>query len=128
MNNNVRKAKDLAAKPYVTIVYLNPTTDGEGFVFVATNPEIEGCKAQGLTMEEAQANLDEVRIDMIEHLLNYNLPIPDPAWVATTAGNESIEAENVYREKDLEEPLDLYIEPEYQELLHEALLKVLVAL
>lgn len=80
MNNDYELAKQLAAKPYTLVIFREPTTDGEGDIFLAQNPELDGCKAQGLTMEEARDNLTDVRIEMIEHLLTHQLPIPSPQW------------------------------------------------
>jgi len=78
--DNLEKAKQLANRPYVVEMYRDNTTDGKGFVFLAVNPEIKRCKAQGLTMEEALSNLDDVRIILFEHFLDHNLIIPAPAW------------------------------------------------
>ncbi len=78
MSNKQETAKELASRAYRLVMFRNPTTDEDGFVYVAMNPEIERCKAQGLTMEEAQENLNEVRIFLIEHLLVHDLRIPHP--------------------------------------------------
>jgi predicted RNase H-like HicB family nuclease len=58
------------------------TTDG-GEVFVAFNPDLDGCMAQGDTPQEAVKNLDAVRIEYFEHLLEHGLPIPAPKPVET---------------------------------------------
>jgi len=39
--------------------------------------------AQGETPQEALENLDEVRIDYFEHLLEFKLPIPVPNTITT---------------------------------------------
>lgn len=84
MNENLReKAKTLAARPYL-IRIVRDDSEPEEVLFVALNPELEGCVAQGLSVEEAEANLDEFRIDYIEHLLEHNLPVPDPATTPVT--------------------------------------------
>lgn len=40
--------------------------------------------AQGTTVEEAEANLNDFRIDYIEHLLEHNLPVQPPASKVTS--------------------------------------------
>jgi predicted RNase H-like HicB family nuclease len=55
-------------------------------LYLAINPELEGCMAQGDSPEEAIANLDEVRTDYIEHLLDHKLPVPSPFTTVTTSG------------------------------------------
>jgi len=71
------KAIELARLPYTVELLRDKTTDGD-YVYLAQNPELEGCMAQGLTEEEALSNLDEVRIEHIEHLLENDLPVPYP--------------------------------------------------
>lgn len=111
MSGNYKKAKELAARPYVTMVYLHLTTDGKDYVFVAENPDIKGSKAQGLTMKEAQENLEEVRIDLIEHFLDHNLSVPDPMWVAVADA-----LNNVDNRAGIEE-IELTTEPENLDVL-----------
>lgn len=84
MIDNRKKAEALAARPYVLVIARESAIDGDGYVYVAMNTEIEGCKAQGLTMAEAKENLNDVRVDLIEHLLNHNLPIPSPSAIEQT--------------------------------------------
>ncbi len=67
----------LADTPYSTMVALDETTDGEP-IYVALNPELEGCVSQGDTVEEAVNNLGDARIDYIESLLEDGLSVPDP--------------------------------------------------
>ncbi len=81
-------------RPYILVVFRDETTDDEP-VYVALNPELDGCVAQGDSMQEAQENLEEYRIDHIEHLLKHNLPVPgpalpEPAWMATTIEEDSV--------------------------------------
>ena len=81
MTNNLRnQATELAKRHYRTIGFRDETTDGEP-IYVAINPELEGCVAQGETMDEAYRNLAEVRLDCIQHLLEHGLSIPEPQFI-----------------------------------------------
>jgi predicted RNase H-like HicB family nuclease len=53
------------------------TTDGKE-IYLASHPELFGCMAQGVTIEEAQENLKEATIEYIESLLEDGLDIPQP--------------------------------------------------
>jgi predicted RNase H-like HicB family nuclease len=79
------KAKALAMRPY-TLRLLYDDSVSEDPLYVAVNPELDGCVAEGETVEEAEANLAEFRVEYIEHLLKHGLPIPPPASTATTTG------------------------------------------
>lgn len=79
MNNDelLRKAETLASRKYLTIVRYEP--EGEGAPdYVALHPEFPGCVAQGNTVREARASLDEATVFWIRCLLEDNLPVPDP--------------------------------------------------
>lgn len=73
----LEKAKKIASENYQIQVYLDETTDG-GNIYVALNPELYGCLAQGETREEAIQNLYDFRVDYIAHLIENKLPIPKP--------------------------------------------------
>jgi predicted RNase H-like HicB family nuclease len=89
MKTNLRqKAEILAERPYFVKVVQDETTEGEK-VWVASNPELEGCFGQGVTQEEAEINLKEARIDFIHSLLEDNLPVPDPQTIATMTSSDS---------------------------------------
>jgi predicted RNase H-like HicB family nuclease len=75
-------AIELSKLGYATDLLRDKTTDGD-YIFLAVNPELEGCMAQGETREDAVANLEEVRVDYFEHLLEFNLPIPTPGLTQT---------------------------------------------
>lgn len=120
MSNYREKAKELALRSYTLVMLRDPTTDEGDFVYMAMNPEIEGCKAQGLTMEEAQENLNEVRIDLIEHLLTHGLSVPVPT---TTAGVALLELGEMIREANMDEFFERTIQPKDREQLFEASLK-----
>jgi|GEM_PF-3908773 len=76
----LEKAKVLASQPY-TIQIIQDDSDEDEILYVALNPELDGCLAQGLSVEEAESNLDEFRIEYIAHLLEHNLPVPKPASI-----------------------------------------------
>jgi predicted RNase H-like HicB family nuclease len=99
------QARYLATKPYTVVAFRDTTTDDD-YIYVALNPEIEGCVAQGETMEEAQRNLDEVRIGIIEHLLEHNLPVPEPARMEVDTEDDSIELDEMRREPDKEDAVN----------------------
>jgi len=84
-NNLHEKALQLAARPY-TVRILRDDSDSET-LYLALNPELEGCMAQGETVTEAESNLDEVRVIYIEHLLEHNLPVPYPESMTTVTGD-----------------------------------------
>ncbi len=80
--SNRKHAEELANRPYSEMALRDRTTDDD-FLYVAMTPELEGCIVQGETMREALDNLQLFRIDYIEHLLDNDLPVPDPAWAVT---------------------------------------------
>jgi predicted RNase H-like HicB family nuclease len=82
-------AQDLAARKYDVEVLRDETTDGQP-IFLARNPELSGCKAQGTTIEEALSNLIEARADYIYGLLEDGLSVPDPTPVATSTSTAAI--------------------------------------
>lgn len=89
MKNNLReRAKTLAVRPY-TVRILRDDSEIDQPLYLALNPELEGCIAQGETIKEAEQNLAEFRVDYIEHLLQHDLPVPYPESMATVTGNVS---------------------------------------
>ena len=84
----MKEAEKLAARPYIDQVIKDETTSGKP-IFVALSPELEGCIAQGVTLEEAIQNLKEARIDYIYSLLEDGLPVPKPQVQSTTTTSGS---------------------------------------
>ena len=83
----VRKARHLADRFYSFEVVRDFTTD-EQAIFMASNPELAGCMAQGTTEELALANLADARVDYIASLLEDDIRVPDPTISASiTAGS-----------------------------------------
>ena len=93
---NREKAVELSKLGYTIELLRDKTTDGD-YIYLARNPEIEGCMAQGLNEEEAISNLDEARVDLIEHFLNHNIPIPYPNrdLASTQTSRENIIQKNL---------------------------------
>jgi predicted RNase H-like HicB family nuclease len=90
-NNLQEKAMELASRPYTLFVFLDETTDS-GTVFVAMNPDLPGCIAQGDSAEEAESILSEVRTDYMAHRLVHALPIPEPGLAREQSGRLSDQA------------------------------------
>ena len=76
-------ARELASRPYITIVLLDETTDGDP-IYVALNPELKGLIVQGETVEEARGNLNETRVEFILDMLEDGLDIPGPQKIHGT--------------------------------------------
>lgn len=97
-----------ANRRYALFVFLDETTDG-GTVYVATNPDLPGCVAQGDTIEEAESILAEVRSDYFAHRLAHHLPpVPETAAVRG-AGNVGPGRSTTFR---IIEPDDGLAEPD----------------
>lgn len=73
----LEKAKELAARNYRTVIESDELSNGRS-IFIARNLELEGCKSQGYTPEEARNNLDLARIDYIYSLLEDGIIPPEP--------------------------------------------------
>lgn len=83
MSKKLRKqAEELAARKYATFVFRDTTTTDEP-IYVACNPELEGCYTQGETVQEARENLNQFRVDYIHHLLQNQLEVPEPFGIRT---------------------------------------------
>lgn len=80
-NNQPQETLVPRLSSYSLFVFLDETTDGDT-IYVATNPDLPGCIAQGDTIAEAEDILAEVREDYIAYLLAHNLAVPEPqsAW------------------------------------------------
>jgi predicted RNase H-like HicB family nuclease len=75
------RAKLLALRKYLSFVFLDRANASEP-IYVALNPDLDGCVAIGQTVPEALANLDEVRLAYVEHLLEHHLPVPEPSLIS----------------------------------------------
>lgn len=72
------EAIQLANRQYAHLVFLDEATDDTS-IYIALNPELDGCISQGDTPREAIQNLSEARIDYIESILEDGLVIPEPS-------------------------------------------------
>ncbi|MGA9398355.1 MAG: type II toxin-antitoxin system HicB family antitoxin [Anaerolineaceae bacterium] len=109
----------LSKYPYTVELFRDKTTDGD-YIFLARNPELEGCMAQGLTEEEALSNLNEVRIEHIEHLLEHHLPVPYPnravASSQVSGGNIVLRELPAINLSGIKEHLTKEVQPDTKEL------------
>jgi predicted RNase H-like HicB family nuclease len=107
-----KKAEELAARQYLTLVNRETDEDGE-YYFVAVNPELPGCRADGDTPDAAKKNLAEARVDFIYFLLEDNLPVPDPdSFTVQSEREQYLKANASPRQSD---PKHLDISPEYDQ-------------
>lgn len=62
---------------------------GEEVCYMAVNPELDGCMAQGDTPSEAVRNLEDARQSYIAAAIKRGLPIPLPKMMAVNGTAES---------------------------------------
>ena len=74
-------AKEFAGKKYITSIVLEKDIEGKDR-YLAVNPELFGCMAQGDTPEEAEENLFLARIDYIYDYLVDGDEVPKPNYFA----------------------------------------------
>lgn len=86
-------AKELATRNYKLSVFEDRLSNGQT-IYMAKNPELKGCMAQGKTIDEAIKNLKDARIDYIYDSLEDNIPVPSPAALATQTAF-TIDAEQI---------------------------------
>ena len=90
----------LAFRSYSTEVSVYKLSNGED-AYVAENPELDGCMAQGSSFDEAVDRLKTVRVDFIYYLLVDGLEVPEPGemykgyYVTMGSSNEVIFIKNV---------------------------------
>lgn len=82
MPNLLEQAQLLANRPYLSVVFLDKSTEGEP-VYVAFNPELEGCISQGDSVAEARHNLNDARVDFVYFLLEDGLSVPAPQFLSS---------------------------------------------
>jgi predicted RNase H-like HicB family nuclease len=101
----LEKAKQLSFQNYALKMEEDVLSDGSP-IFLASNPELQGCKSQGRTIDEAVFNLAEARIDYIYSLLEDDLPVPEPVIVNTSTGTFPDAVATYVREFTIEYPDD----------------------
>jgi len=94
MDNKIfEQAKQLAARNYSLAVFEENTPEGQT-VFIAKNPELYGCMAEGASLEEATENLADARIDYIYSLLQDGLDVPEPTAIKAVVTSDTVSAFN----------------------------------
>lgn len=79
MNSELwEQAEKFADRSYDITVETDTLSDGQT-VYLLRHPELPGCKAQGITLDEAKTNLNDARVDYIYALLECGLEVPVPA-------------------------------------------------
>jgi predicted RNase H-like HicB family nuclease len=78
MDDLWEKAERLASRLYPITIERDHLSDGS-VVYLARNPELPGCKAQGTSIQEATTNLEKAQVDYIHALLESGLPVPEPS-------------------------------------------------
>lgn len=79
----IQRAHHLVAQPYALVIQLDRTNEGKP-VYIAYPPELNDCIAQGNTVEEAIAELAELRFEFILWLLEDGLSVPPPSAQTVT--------------------------------------------
>lgn len=74
----LHQAEDLASRNYSMAVYIEKNDQGQT-LYLAENPELYGCMAEGNSLEEAIENLRDARIDYIQTMLEDRIDVPEPA-------------------------------------------------
>jgi antitoxin HicB len=69
-------AKDLSY--YLSLRYPIEAHESEGGGYFVTHPDLDGCMAEGATLEEAVANLADSRELWIEARLEGGYTVPEP--------------------------------------------------
>jgi len=85
-----QQAETLAKRAYISVVAKEMTEANEP-VFIARNLEIPNCIAEGDTPEASLQMLAEMREDIIAHMLEFNLPVPDPRTITSGTMNLFLE-------------------------------------
>ena len=75
--HTIRQAEEIAAMDYRVLVDREDDHDGPP-IFVAHIAEIPECVAQGASPEQAQAELREILVDVIQYMLDSAIDVPRP--------------------------------------------------
>ena len=87
------KAKRLASQPYHIVISREEVEDGK-YVFFLSYIELPGCNAQGDTLEEAVAELEEVTYEYILGYLEDGVPVPAPYATSHTTSGKPVSIPN----------------------------------
>ncbi len=96
-NALLERATILAEKPYSIEVIKDKTTTGKS-IYLLVHHELDGCMAQGQTIEEGMSNLRDATREYILSLLEDGLPIPEPEITSsvTQYSDASTNHEDIY--------------------------------
>jgi predicted RNase H-like HicB family nuclease len=90
----LEEAIKLASRPYNITVSQDRLSNGSK-VYMARNPELAGCKAQGNSPTDAINNLRDARIDYIYYLIEDGLEVPVPATQTNITSSQIVEPQPV---------------------------------
>lgn len=109
-------AIQLASRNYNIVISHDSLSDGKK-IYMARNPELQGCKAQGMSQMEAIKNLRDARIDYIYYLLEDGIDVPVPNTQNSITGSQVVTPETlVYAaHPSIEDVIDAVIRPEGRE-------------
>lgn len=104
----LEKAEILSKHEYKTTISTEKLSDGR-VVYMAKNPELEGCMAQGFTKEEAIRNLEEARLEYIYDGLEDGETFidPYPETISLDQLNMQDTQINIQIKKTLNQPDDI---------------------
>jgi predicted RNase H-like HicB family nuclease len=88
------QAIKLASRPYNITVSQDKLSNGST-IYMARNPELPGCKAQGNSPTDAINNLRDARIDYIYYLIEDGLEVPVPTTLANITSSGIVEPQPV---------------------------------
>ena len=103
-----RIAEQLAARQHYTVIEREETEEGEHY-YVATHPDLAGCRADGKTPEEAKTELAKARVDFIYFLLEDNLTVPEPKTYEVEFGPERVKEYTDIPEQEQPIPYSGYV-------------------
>ena len=124
--NILQQAEKLAERNYTILMSVDKLSNGKE-IFMAKNPELFGCMAQGASRKEAVENLNKARVDYIYDSIVNGVPLPDPAPIAVQTVDASYfigpEQFTIEIKKSVEDRLQDAIQPKNRQPLFEASLR-----
>jgi len=90
-----KKALEIAGQPYTIAIMRDETTTGKP-IFLLSHPELEGCMAQGQSIEDGLENLKEATTEYVLSLLEEGLDVPEPTIMASVSTSRSVDYQDVY--------------------------------
>lgn len=116
----LEQAKKMASRNYKLLMFEDKLSNGTT-IYMAKNPELKGCMAQGMTIGESIENLAEARIDYIYDSLEDGVPIPDPAELAVHTNSTVVSGQTTITDSvTFTQTLEDVAQPSYRKPLYEA--------